>query len=195
MKRSLTKIVLGFLLASMPLIAADSNYRYDSYSLFAVEGGYTTTNADVATAGGTYDVQETGMGNVGLKLGAQTENYRVFFSARHFLAEDFSKFNTLGAEVQYMFNFSKYANFFIGANGGAAFMKIASTTNYASVSSTSTYFGGDAGFNIHVSKTVDFELGAKYMAVDFNEVVGPDTYSVDGIFTGYASVIIKWKMD
>ena len=42
-----------------------------------------------------------------VKIGAQTENYRVFLSARYYDADNLSTLNTYGAEIQYMFNFSK----------------------------------------------------------------------------------------
>ena len=55
-----------------------------------------------------------------------------------------------------MFNFSKPVNFFIGANGGVANVKIAIPGN-SSESVSEMYYGADAGFNIHASELIDVE--------------------------------------
>jgi len=172
MKNSLSKIVLAAMMVTAPLAA---DYTFDTHSLFALEGGI----ADL-------DGESSEIATAGLKIGAQTENYRVFLSARHFNTDDLHSLNAYGAEVQYMFNFSKPVNFFIGANGGQATVKVSSAVS----SESSVYYGGDAGFNIHASELIDVEVGARYMKLQ------DDVMAVDNdIVSAYASVIIKWKMD
>ncbi|MBA1433055.1 MAG: hypothetical protein FAF04_05575, partial [Epsilonproteobacteria bacterium] len=153
MKKRLTKIALAASILSMPAMVAADEYK----SLFAVEGGYTKVSADVTDSGQIFSVQENKLGSAGLKLGAQGEHFRVFLSARYYDAEDFSKLNTLGAEVEYLFHFSKPVSFFVSANAGKAFMKVGATQYYSSVSLNEYYYGGGAGFNLTVTDLVDVE--------------------------------------
>lgn len=185
MKNSLSKVVLVAMMTVAPLVA--SEYSFETHSLFAVEGG--ASSVDTEAAAGVYDDKE--MANIGLKIGAQSDNYRVFLSARYYDAEDLNTLNTYGAEVHYLFNFSKAANFFIGANVGVANVKGA-VNGTPSESASEMYYGGEAGFNIHASELIDLEIGARYMDIQ-DVVVGG--VAVDSIATAYASVIIKWEMN
>jgi len=184
MKNRLSKIALVAMMTAIPLAA---DYSYNTHSLFAIEGG--GSSVDIEGAGGTYEDKE--MASVGLKVGAQTDDYRIFLSARHYDVEDLNSLHTYGAEVQYMFNFSKPVNFFIGANGGIANIT-AAAVGVPSESETATYYGADAGFNLHATELIDLEIGARYMGLQ-DVVVGGVV--VDDIVTAYASVIIKWQMD
>ncbi len=187
MKNSLRKVILAVIMVTAPLVA--SEYAFQTDSLFAIEGG--GSNIGVEHTGGVYD--ETSIANIGLKIGAQTESYRVFLSARYYDADNLSTLNTYGGEVQYLFNFSKPVNFYLGANAGVANVKIAIPGD-PSESASEMYYGADAGFNIHATELIDVEIGARYLALQ-EDVVSTSGATVDGIVTAYASVIIKWKMD
>jgi hypothetical protein len=193
MKKRFTKIALAASLLSMPAIAGANEYT----SLFAIEGGYNKVTADVADTAPvqTYSVQDSKLGSVGLKLGAQGENFRIFLSARYYDANNFSKLNTLGAEVEYLFHFSKPVSFFISANAGKAFMKVSSTPHYAAVSTNEYCYGGGAGFNLTVTDLVDVEIGARYIDLDSQVTQGTATYKFDSITSAYASIIFKYQMD
>jgi len=192
MKNRFTKAALVLSLLSAPATMMADEYK----SLFAIEGSYS--NIDVETVGaGNVDVQSSGFGGVGLKIGAESEHYRVFLSGRYFDAQDFSKLNTIGAEFQYKFNFSKPVNFFLGGNVGYAYMKVGANPvyNLPSVDTSSLYYGGDAGFNYHMSELVDLEFGARFMKLNENLTRNGVYFDFSSFVTGYASVIIKWKMD
>lgn len=184
MKNSLSKIVLVAMMIVSPLVAG---YSYDTHSLFAIEGG--VSDVSLEAAGGVYDEKE--MANIGLKIGAQTDDYRVFLSGRYYAVDDLSSLSTFGGEVQYMFNFSEPVNFFLGVNGGLAKIK-AATAGFPSESTSELYYGIDTGFNFHATKLIDLEVGVRYMGLQDAVVAG---VIVDDIVTAYASVIIKWNMD
>ena len=188
MKNSLNKIVLATMIAAAPLAAGE--YDFDAHSLFAIEGG--ATNVNVEAPAGSYDEKE--MANVGLKIGAEGEEYRIFLSARYYDMDDSSTLNTYGAEAQYLFNFSKPVNFFLGANAGVASVKIANST-ISSERISEMYYGADAGFNIHASEMIDLEIGVRYMELQDAVVLSAPAVQVDSIATAYASVIIKWEMN
>jgi len=164
-------------------------------SLLGIEGGTSSLRAQTDTAG--YEIQKASMGHFGLKFGAEGENYRIFFSARNFLADGSNNLLTGGIEGQYKFNFSKYADFFIGGNGGLAYIEIAPSSDGMDpgVNLTTPYFGGDVGFNFHATETLDLELGAKYMFMDSTITQGTATYDFRDLTSFYASVIFKWQMD
>ncbi|WP_193111379.1 outer membrane beta-barrel protein [Sulfurimonas paralvinellae] len=191
MKKRLTKIALAASLLSMPAVVGANEYT----SLFAVEGGYNKVSADVTESGQMFSVQDSKLGSAGLKLGAQGENFRVFLSARYYDAEDFSKLDTLGAEVEYLFHFSKPVSFFLSANAGKAFMKVGSKPYYASVSTNEYYYGGGAGFNVTVTDLIDVEVGARYIDLDSEVTQGTATYKFNSITSAYGSIIFKWQMD
>jgi len=192
MKNSLRKIVLASIMTVAPLAA--SEYTFDTHSLLAIEGAYSETSVDVIA--GTPKTYDKGAASLGFKLGAESENYRIFLSARAYDADNLSYLNTYGAEVQYLFNFSKIANFYLGGSGGLAKYKVPHDGTDSAVAADSMYYGGDAGFNIHATELVDLEIGARIISIQDGDVIqGPKVYEFDRIVSAYASVIIKWKMD
>ena len=197
MKKKLTTAFIGATLvmaASAMATESTDEFAFVSKSLVGIEGGYTTFDVERNEPGQSADVKTYDQGEVGLKIGAQGENYRAFLSARYYDVSGYDYFVTYGAELQYMFNFSKMANFFIGANFGM--MDGRFDVNEAETRTISDpYYGGDAGFNIHLNKTYDLELGARFMASDAENTKNSITYQFDHLVTGYASLIVKFDID
>lgn len=193
MKNKLSKIILTALLAASPLLATDESvYKFNSYSLVGIEGGYS--NFDVENDA-TPPVRETyTFGHGGIKVGAQTENYRLFLSGRYFSIDDFDSAYTYGVEAQYLFNFASFANLYIGLNTGLAEMKFIDATNVTRTISD-TYVGGDIGFNVHLGEAVDLELGVRGMSLDATNTQDEITYTFDTIASAYMSIIFKYQMD
>ena len=191
MKKRLTKIALAASLLSMPALAGADEYN----SLFAIEGGASKVSTDVTVLSQMYSVEESNLGNGGVKIGAEGENFRIFLSGRYYDTKDFDKLSTLGAEVEYLFHFSKPVSFFLSANAGKAFMKLGPTVNYPSITTNTYYFGGGAGLNLAVTDRVDVEVGARYMDLDNIVVQGTTEYKFNSIVSAYGAIIIKWKTD
>ena len=191
MKNRLTKAALALSLLSMPALSMADEYN----SLVAIEGGASNVSADTTVGGQMYDIQKSKLGFGGLKVGAQGENFRVFLSGRYYNTDGFDKLNTLGAEVEYHFHFSKPVSFFVSANAGKAFMKVANTVNYPSVSQNTYYFGGGAGLNLTVSSLVDVSAGVRFMDLDNTLVQGTTSYKFNSITAAYASIVFKYQMD
>ena len=191
MKKQLSKIILATLIATTSIVAQDLNdYSFNSYSLVGFEGGYSTFDVENTTAS---KKTSPSFGQGGIKIGAQTKNYRLFLSARHCEVDGFDYANTYGAEAQYLFNFSKYANLYLGVNAGKISMRMDSTEGTRTVSDT--FLGGDIGVNIHLGETIDLELGARVIGLDISSTLGGVTYTFDNISTGYMSFIFKYQMD
>jgi len=195
MKKKITSIIAGFgLLCGVNLFGGD--YSFDVESLVGLEGGYTSFDVEKNAPNTAAQVVTYSDGMVGLKIGAQTDSYRIFLSARsYFVGADYDYFLTYGGEFQYLFNFSKYANFFIGVNGGLidGRFKVAGESETRTISDP--YFGGDAGFNVHLGDTFDLELGARVMATDAKNTRDNTTFKFDNLITGYASIIVRFAMD
>jgi len=192
-KKVVQKIVLAGLVLTTPLMA-EFNFNKDIYSLLAFEGGYSSFDVEKNDTLTPATITKYDMMHAGLKIGAQSKNYRVFLSGRYYNADDFDYATTIGAELQYMFNFSSMANFYLGLNGGIVNMRF---TDGGTTSRTISdpYYGGDAGFNIHLADNVDFELGARVMQIQAENKIGLISYKFDNLISGYASIIFKYKMD
>jgi hypothetical protein len=170
-------------------------YSFKTDSLVGFEGGYTSFDVE-KTSNAPSEIKKYNDGEAGIKIGAQTQNYRIFLSIRnYFLGGDYDYFVTYGGEFQYLFNFSKYANFFIGANAGIIDGRFSISGESESRTISDPYYGGDAGFNFHLGKTFDFEVGARVMVTDAKNTKNNITYTFDNLVTGYASIIIKYTMD
>ena len=196
-KNKLAKLILTSSMLALPLIAANTEYVYDSSSLIGIEGGYNYVNADITIeTPATYRQDNKSLGHLGLKIGAETENYRVFLSGRYYKGQDnaFDYIATYGGEIQYLFNMFSAANFFIGANGGIANMKFAIAGETFARTISSPYVGGDMGFNVHAGDGVDFEFGSKYMNLNAVNDKSGTSYQFNSVLSAYASIIFKYHM-
>ena len=172
MKQQVIKVVMATFLGCVPLFSNDEDYTYKSQSLFAVEGGYSFYNNNVT--------REFSDLNFGLKVGAQSKNYRLFINANRDNASNGDNIYRGGLSVQHMFNFSSHANFFVGINAG-----LTSGGDLNTGQEYPTYYGGDIGFNIYGEDNIDYEIAMRSMK----------TENFDTITAGYFSVIIKYQID
>lgn len=194
MTNKLKKLLVTSLLIATAGYAGSSDRIYESNSLVGFEGGYTKFDVD----NGTTDVNDDGP-VVGMKVGAETENVRMFLSLRNaFINNDNYEYDytyMYGAELQYLFNFSSFANLFIGVSIGEISLRFTDVTN-TTRDMTASYTGGDAGFNFHINESFDLELGARIISIDNpDHTIGGTTYTFGEILNGYASLIFKYQMD
>jgi opacity protein-like surface antigen len=196
MRKKLQKLLLVGLLAAgaSAVQAKDNRYVYDSNSLVGFEVGYTSFKVEDPT--GADETEQSVSG--GMKIGAETRNVRLFLSFKNAFVEDFDKSYMYGAELQYLFNIASFANFFIGANYGKVNMEFDDGTNNREFSTS--YMGGDAGLNFHVTDSLDIEIAGRYMTLNDSEhTLGTGatatTYTFDDIITGYMSLIYKYQID
>jgi len=196
MKNRLSKVVVSALLITSSLMADESPslYSYDGvYSFVGSEGGFG--RLDVERDDGTIStINKKDMYGGGLKIGAQTDDYKIYLNANYYDADDFDYMTTYGVGLQYMFNFSKVMNAFLGVNAGVANMRFL-IPGETSRTISDPYVGGEAGLNIHLGKTIDLELGARILSMDAENTKGGITYTFDNMVTGYASINFKYKMD
>ncbi|WP_428738617.1 hypothetical protein [Sulfurimonas sp.] len=159
-------------------------------SLIGIEGGGSTFNVDKNT-GASKDYT---LANVGLKIGAQSDDYRAFLSVRYYDNSTFTSMVTYGGELQYLLNVSSMANFFLGVNAGVVDLKMKDADSIERKVSHG-YIGGDAGFNVHVGDNLDVEIGARIINVDAQNVQTNGTYQYNNLITGYGSLIYKFHMN
>ena len=198
MKSILKNVIVVSLLATAPLMAETASYSgFDgAKALIGFEGGYS--NAEYSRKGlGNINNRSSDLGYGGIKIGAQTESYRLFLGARVYDGSDFNSAVSYGAELQYLINFSSMANMYIGINGGLLDVEYHDSEFNNDIELSDPYLGADIGFNIHLGDSADLELGARYMSVD-SKVAGVNPsyeYTFDNMVTGYASIIFKFKAD
>ncbi len=190
-KKVLKNIVVSTLLTGSSLFAQSSSILDTSKSLVGFEGGIGGVDVQSSAISDGYE----SVGHGGLKIGAQTEDYRLFLSGRYYRGDNFDSISTVGVELQYLFHIASFADFFIGANAGLASI---SYTDVANVDRevSNMYYGGGAGLNFMLSDLVDFEIGARIMSLqEADNTIGGVTYTFDDIVSGYASIIFKYEMD
>jgi len=190
--KNLKKIILATFLATTSISAQNFSNNDNSYSLVAFETAYSSFN--IENDDSTVLVDSYKFASPSIKIGAQTEEYRIFLSARYHPISDFDYAYTLGGEFQYLFNFSKYANFYLGVSTGVAEMSFIDKKDVIRTISD-PYYGGDIGFNIYLKESIDIELGARVMSLNAKNIQDDVTYSFDNIVSGYISIIFKYQMD
>jgi len=201
-KNRLKKVALGLVLTASTLMAVDmDDYEFQANSLVGIEGGYSSLGYEYGTPSNN-SINSVGLANMGLKLGAETKDFRVFLSGRYYY--DSSAMHdyivTYGAEIQYKFNVTKGFNVYMGANGGIANMAFRAAGESFTRTISDPYFGGDLGVNIHLGKSVDWELGGRVMSIQADNSKKDSTgvlktYHVNQIVSAYTSIIFKWNME
>ena len=170
---------------------------YPDYSLIGIEGGATSINSDVDDHNAnTSDAVNKTVQNVGVKIGAESYNYRIFLTANYYTNPDssYDYIGTYGGELDYLLNVSSKMNFYIGINGGIASIKFIAPNETSKRLIADPYYGADAGLNFHASKLIDLELGAKLMMLDATNTKNNVTYTFNNFVSGYASIIFKYEM-
>ncbi len=168
---------------------------YPDYSLIGIEGGMTSINSDVDTATMSDSVNKT-VQNIGIKIGAESYNYRIFLTADYYTNPDssYDYVGTYGGELDYLLNVSTKMNLYIGLNAGIANMKFKAPNETTKRLISNPYYGADAGLNFHASKLIDLEVGARLMMLDATNTKNNVTYTFNNFITGYASIIFKYEM-
>ena len=192
-KNQLKKVVCGAIILSSSLVAS-------SNSLVGIEGGYGSLSSEVTDKTLTparYTKDSMGLSSIGLKIGAESTNYRVFLSARYNKGSDskYDYISTYGGELQYVFNVASSTNIFVGVNAGLANLKFSVNGENFSRTISDPYLGGDLGINIHMTDAMDLELGARAMNIQATNSKNNIDYALENIISGYASLIFKFKID
>lgn len=191
----LKTLLVGATLIGSSLLADTSVYSFNSNSLVGIEGGYSSLGYEYGTRVKN-NADTVRISHAGLKIGAETDDFRVFLSGRYYY--DSSRVHdyivTYGGELQYKFNVTEIFNFYMGVNGGIANLKFKSSKETYSRTISNPYFGGDLGINIHLGRKVDWELGARAMSIQADNIRDGKTYHVNEIVSAYSSIIFKWQM-
>lgn len=211
-----TLLTLSALCLSTQLMAASNDTEskdnwYDAgNSLIAIEGlggtfpyktnvtQSTTTSPGFTPVSSTKDNQ-TFVG-AGVKVGAQGQYYRLFLEGTYMkMSGDFDYAISGGASLDLLAHLNQTFAIFVGLNGGIINLK--PTGTFSQLDLTQPYAGLQLGINIDLSDSVDFELGARYSYIGYDENVIDDTVAqtrtvanlqIDSITTAYASLIFKF---
>lgn len=194
------KIVLVLVIGMLELFALDDFDIGVHHSLVGVEVGYGNISAEKTntnTSPAVFSTNDTNIAHLGLKLGAETQTYRVLLSGRYAKDTDSAFDYVMNYEIEgdYLFNFSRSANFFIGVHGGMTYIKFIVSGEPFSRTISSQYYGGNLGFNIHASKTTDIELGSRVMIMDAANTKAGVEYKFTDSMSVYCSVIFKYQLD
>lgn len=198
-KNKFKKTVLMSVLLSVSLMAQNSyKLSSDTNSLIAIEGGYSRINSEFNNlATSSYSQNGSDLYNIGLKIGAETEDYRAFLSLNYYNdnSNTYDYIATYGVAFEYKFNISSETNMFVGLNGGIANMKFLLSAENVPRTLSNPYLGGEAGFNFAMSKVTDFEVGARYINIQAVNTKNNQKYILNDMLSYYMSFIFKFKMD
>jgi hypothetical protein len=189
MKRLLkiTVVALAFVAVSAFANSNNSQGSSDVYSLIGIEGGYNSSSVNHFGSSS----KAVNFSHVGLKLGAQTQSYRLFLNLRGYMSSDFKNTSSFGIEGQYMFAHFKVLDLFLGAGAGMMYM----TTKESSFSFDHSYYSGEAGLNFHIAPMFDLAVGGRYMKLGYKGGNTQVYVDIDHIATIYTSLVYKFKMN
>lgn len=189
-----TLVAATMLLSS---VAMADTVIYPDYSLIGIEGGATSINSDVDdhNANTSKAVNKT-VENIGIKIGAESYNYRIFLTANYYTNPDdsYDYVGTYGGQLDYLMNVSSIMNLYIGINGGLINMKFIAPNETSKRLIADPYYGADAGLNFHATKLIDLELGARLMMLDAVNTKNNVSYTFNNFVSGYASIIFKFEI-
>ena len=190
----LRKSVGSLMLLASVYASAGENYfqnAWDAKGLLALEGGFGVAHAKQTQdiEGGVYvqNSKNEGAFAGGLKLGGESEFYRLFISARYHGVKNFDYVATVGGEIQYLIRAGENFNIFMGINGGMMSSQATLGTNEYSVNNP--YAGGDVGVNIDVTDNFGIELGARVNSTFTNS---DNPANVAYLAEGYGSLVFKF---
>jgi len=190
----LRKSVGSLMLLASVYASAGENYfqnAWDAKGLLALEGGFGIANAKqtepaVDSVHILNSANETAVSG-GLKLGGESQYYRLFVSARYHEVKNFDYVTTVGGEIQYLIRAGENFNIFLGINGGM--MSSQKTTGEFEDSINNPYAGGDVGVNIDVTENFGIELGARVNST-FTDSSNPANIAY--LAEGYGSLVFKF---
>ena len=194
-KTRLSKALVAAAMVSSAVMA--DTVIYPDYSLIGIEGGATSINSDLDdhNANTSESVNKT-VQNIGVKIGAESYNYRIFLTANYYTNPDssYDYIGTYGGQLDYLLNVSNKMNLYIGINGGIANMKFIAPNETSKRLIADPYYGADAGLNFHATKLIDLEVGARLMMLDAVNTKNNVSYTFNNFVSGYASLIFKFEI-
>jgi len=175
MRKSLTKVVLATVLASMPLAAADlellETTKYDFF--MGLEMGLS--GAEFTDDGGDYE--NNGISTYGIKAGAINNTSRMYFSYQYMDAfEDSSTrdgsfqqvtMNLEGLSSPYTVFEGMQHSFFIGGHLGGINLTV--DADFGNSSDFGYVYGFQGGLLSELSSGVAIELGYRYSFSTFSD--------------------------
>ena len=191
-KNRLTKAFVSAVLLSS--VAMADTVIYPGYSLIGIESGVTNMSYDVSNRKNT--IRKT-VGNLGIKIGAESHDYRIFLMANYYTNPDssYDYVGTYGGQLDYLLNVSTKINLYIGANAGVANIKFTAPKETTKRSISNPYYGVDVGMNFHATKLIDLEFGMRFIMLDAINTKNNVTYTYNNFATSYISINFKYQMD
>lgn len=193
------KILLSTLLPLSLFATNEAALLKDSKdkSLIAFEGGYanialnktTTPNKDLSTQP-LYGA---------FKIGAQSEHYRLYFSANYFHVKEYDYANSLGAEFHYLQPLNNTFGLFFGLNSSLINLRADSDEGKREFSTLA--IGGDVGLDVDISKLITFQFATRYTPINVVNTRLNTTktqeinYSLDSMLNLYMTLAFKFNLN
>jgi len=165
-------------------------------SLLGINIGVSNIKSETTTSS-SFSSQDNLVGLMGIKIGAQTKEYRLFFNLNQYsdTSDFYDYLITYGISGQYLLHLSPSVDFFLGLEGGMASADYKLENENFSRSLSDFYLGTNIGLNIPVNEDFDIELGGKVLVLNTDDTQNNTTFTHKRISTMLVSIIYKYQMD
>lgn len=165
-------------------------------SLLGIEMGVSNIKSETTT-NRSFTSQDDLVGQMGIKIGAQTKEYRLYFNLNYYTdnSEFYDYLITYGVSGEYMFHLLPVVDFFLGLEGGMASADYKLQNENFSRSLSDFYAGANMGLNLPINNDFDVELGGRILVLNIDNTKNNVTFTHKRISTLFATLIYKYQMD
>ena len=195
MKKIVSIIATLFVLATTAQAAESSALdNWGVKTIIGIEGGFGQTSIETNATGATN--QTPYLGGLGLKLGAEGQEYRIYIDGRYYIIDGVEFAFSGGATIQYIFRFSNFMNYFVGIEAGVtSFRYKVENESFTRETGLQLYYGANTGFNFDITDSVGIELGGRYMVMDAANTKDGVLTKIPYIAEGYLAIDFKYVME
>lgn len=189
-------LVIGFVfLLNLSVLYGSDFKKKDEFSLIGLDLGFGKVDYEINDKNKkSYKQKLNALTHIGLKLGAESYNYRIFLVSNYSqdLHNNFDYIVLNDVELDYLFHLHKKFNLYLGGHIGIAAIKFQADGESFSRTLSDGYFGANMGANIYLTKRIDLDVGTKLSFIDGVNLKNNVEYRFNDTMTFYISLVLKY---
>lgn len=179
--------IKNFLLSAVMVTTAAAG-EWDATPYVGLEGGYGSMRFDNMSTSAEEAAEK--FGHVGLKLGAEGEEFRAFASARLYTIDHTNYARSVSAEMEYMLPLTQKLNAFAGLGIGIMYVEFESAEGDRRFDEQ--FVSAHGGFDYDLQDNLGLEIGVRVTNLDVEHTLGGVTYEISEMINGYAALIYRF---